>query len=181
LEAHELRYFQVGVLLFFILFLNLICDDGEVAGKTVMLVPSLIRISSDLISVRVHFVLHFKRLVEVTLFDIVALGIFMKLRAKLKHSTVDYDIAFEKSHEFLKFQRKQSVRVVDYLVAELYQFDDERQYLEINVLVLSGSIQFRNGYFLLLYSHLSLPLLTIACWQTFSKQIDGQLYQVSHL
>ena len=103
LEAHELCYFQVGILFFFILFLNLICDDSEVAWKTVMLVPSLIGISFDLISVWIDLVLHFKRLVEVALFDIVALGVFMELGAKLKYSTVDYDVAFEKSHEFLKF------------------------------------------------------------------------------
>ena len=103
LEAHELRYFQVGILFFFILFLNLICDDGKVAWKTVMLVPSLIGVSFDLISVWIDLVLHFKRLVEVALFDIVALGVFMELGAKLKYSAVDYDVAFEKSHEFLKF------------------------------------------------------------------------------
>jgi hypothetical protein len=126
LEAHQLRYFQVGILFLFILFLNLIRDDGKVARKTVMLVPSLVGISFYLISVRVDLVLHFKRLVEVALFDIVALGVFMELGAKLKYSAVDYDVAFEKSHEFLKLQRKQSIWVVGCFVAELSQLDDER-------------------------------------------------------
>ena len=42
LEAHELRYFDVRVYFLFILLLNLIRDDGEVAGITVVLVPSLV-------------------------------------------------------------------------------------------------------------------------------------------
>ena len=125
--------------------------------------------------------LHFERLVEVALFDLGALGIFVELRAKLEDSTVDDDIAFEKSHEFLKLQRKQSIWVVGCFVAELNQFDDERQYLEINVLVLRRSVQFGDGYFLLVYSHLSLPLSAIARWQSLSKQIDRQLYQVRQL
>ena len=42
LEAHELRYFDVRVYFLFILLLNLIRDDGEVARITVVLVPSLV-------------------------------------------------------------------------------------------------------------------------------------------